>query len=482
MKHYRLNLSWLIAVTPLLANAQPYWRPIGLGPVGIWAIQNIFGDSVQDKLLAGGSFERLRNQNDTILGMGLAAWNGHRWDSLATRITDSPASSFQFLRYNGHLYTCGNYLMGLPNGAVNEGLARLNEQTMVWEPLECINPDGPGVNQLGPQQSQGSSIYATGFKASLCGYPEACVFRYDGTAFHEWEPWSPVPMSPNHDDYVGILIEFQGMTFMSGVYPNPNGSGFRYFMCHNGTDWEEVPGWNNAYHIRDALVHGDTLYVCGIFTQSSGAPGNLVAAFDGSAWSDMAGGLALTDPNAGLGTAKDLEWHNGRLYVGGHFNLAGGTPLTSGVAIWDGSAWSGLPGAFTNPPQMGNVNLALIRDLTFWRDSLYICGSFNGVDGQPAGQVAQFLGALPGAVGMPEAHGTSALLVSPNPTTGLLTVRGLSASASRIEVHDAAGRRVLQLAPFNGQIDLSAQPSSIYALTVLDAGGLPLARAPVVKQ
>lgn len=48
--------------------------------------------------------------------MDHASWDGHRWDSLATRISDSVAQTWQFLQLNGQLFTGGNYIMELHNG------------------------------------------------------------------------------------------------------------------------------------------------------------------------------------------------------------------------------------------------------------------------------------------------------------------------------------------------------------------------------
>ncbi|MBZ0206411.1 MAG: hypothetical protein K8H89_08805, partial [Flavobacteriales bacterium] len=173
---------------------------------------------------------------------------------------------------------------------MNKSFARLDESTMHWEALECTNPDiASGLVTLVPKEPQ-NTLYATGYTGSLCGYPESCVFRYDGSAFHIWEPFNQIP--EGNDRYVGTVFDFQGKTYMTCSLPDPvDGSGWVSFIRWNGTAWEHVPGWNTLSPIKDISIRNDTLYVAGTFTMADGGPGNLVAAFNGEQWNNMGGGL-----------------------------------------------------------------------------------------------------------------------------------------------------------------------------------------------
>ena len=462
--------------------AQADWKAVGRGTAGFSTeVQTLWGDSQLDRLLAGGTFRFIANETDTVETCGVAAWNSVRWDSLARRIQVPGGDSINqqigwFLRFQDDLYACGHFPLEYEPGLYTRGMARLVEQEQRWEELECISPPLSALTQLIHKNPDASSIYATGFADTLCSYPEACVFRYDGTAFHEWEPWGLIPPAPNN--YVAYVFDFQGYTYMNGGYSNPNGTGVKYFMRYNGTTWEDVPGWNNAYHIRDVEVQDDVLYVCGTFKQSSGAPGNLVARFDGTTWDDLDGGIAYLDfPPAA--TAFRMEWHNGLLYVGGQFDNAAGTPLGFGLAIWDGNQWSGLPGAFTTPPPQAN-DFSRVYDLTFWRDSLYICGPFNSIDGEPIRQVAQYVGELP-SMGIND-HGPPSLLsIAPNPARDNFLLRELPKGAMRVQLRDGLGRLLLNEQAGPGPFDISSLPSGLYHIVVADRFGLPLARAPLVK-
>lgn len=439
-----IGMLWLAAD---LLPAQPYWKGLGRGPVGPTEVQTLFGDSASDRLLAGGTFLSIMNETDTVLGVGQAAWDGQRWDSIAHRVQPigggSAQQTFWFLRFQDALYACGAYTFMTDQAVWNTAFARLNETTQRWEALECINPAMSALNTLVQKTPGATSMYATGYSESLCGYPEACVYRYDGSAFHEWEPWSLIPGFSSN--YVGYVFDFQGRTYMTGVFANPIGAGTRYFMRFNGTAWEEVPGWGNAYHIRDVLIHDDVLYVCGTFRQSTGAPGNMVAAFDGQNWSDMGGGLSLQAMPGGS-SAKRMKWHRGHLYVGGVFDHAGGQALNGGLAIWNGSEWSGLPGAFRTPHPV-DPDIAMLRDLAFWRDSLYVCGYFDQIDGAPVRGVAQYLGALPGGgTGMGASpQGGSALSCSTIDGGSTWVVALPDSHPWRLDILNALGQTVLTL-------------------------------------
>jgi hypothetical protein len=322
----------------------------------------------------------IKNDTDTVLGMGQAAWNGTRWDSLATRIqpisgNNSTAPTHWFLRFGGRLYACGFFGFQVPDGTWNNNLARLDETNQRWENLGCNIPFLTGITTLVPKEPD-TTLYATGYlgyASEFCGYPPSCVFRYDGSAFHIWEPFNQIP--DDEDNYVGTVFDFHGKTYMSCSLPDPTGPGFVSFIRWNGSSWEHVPGWNTLSPIKEILIHDDTLYVAGTFSLADGGPGNLVAAFDGENWSDMGGGLSYTwAPMSGA--ALDLEWWHGELWTCGLFNLAGGIPANS-IAHWDGHRWCVPPGVF----RQSNYNyLSTLEDMAVWRDSLYVCGSIAYID------------------------------------------------------------------------------------------------------
>jgi len=462
------SLMVIAAVLWSTAASAQYWRALGRGTVGPTEVQTLYGDSVSNKLLAGGTFRHILNTTDTVLAYGQAAWNGTRWDSLATRVQPDGGGelvqqTYWFLRFQNRLYSCGGFGFFDSSGQVNRGLARLDETTHQWEALECLNPNFGGMETLEPRDPQ-NTLYATGYMGTVCGYPQSCVFRYDGSAFHIWEPFNQIPQGLN-DAYVGTVFDFQGKTYMTCSLPDPDGSGFVSFIRWNGNSWEHVPGWNTLSPIKDISIHNDTLYVAGTFSLADGGPGNLVAAFDGENWSDMGGGLSYP-PVPMSGAVLDLEWFHDDLLACGRFIKAGNTDCT-GIAKWDGHQWCSFAGAIHD--EFGNN--ARITDMAIWRDSLYICGGINSIDGEPMYQVAQWIGGDAtgdcSTVGINEVRThNSTLSVSPLDEPGRWNVQFPKAGNWNVIAYDALGRPVGNWHVNGGQldIDLGSQIQGLYVL------------------
>ena len=478
-------MKWRILILGLLVHfsttgsAQPFWRAMGRGTVGPTEVQTLFGDTTTNRLLAGGTFETILNDNDAVLANGIAAWNGERWDSLGNRIAPSIGQTYWFLRFQGNLYACGGWGFLSSGGDVNWGLAKYEMGDEAWVELACANGNLTGPYQLVPKEPQGSSIYATGLGGTLCGFPQACIYRYDGTAFHEWEPWALIP--PDNDNYVGYVFDFQGMTYMTGGFENPNETALAYFMRYNGSAWEDVPGWNNAPGIKDILIRNNTLYVAGSFRQSLGAPGNRIASFDGTTWNDMNGGLTLsTAPNNG--SAMTLEWHHDKLYVGGFFDEAAGEQLGGGLAVWDGLQWFAPPGQFSSAPSLPNG--AIVLDITTWRDSLYICGGFNMIDGDTIRQVAQFIGSdndlLPVGLRQHIAPGQSTIF--PNPASETITFVNAPDRTREFQIRDGLGRCVLSGTWTRSPLQVAELRAGPYVLLLNDAGGAVITSVRFIKR
>lgn len=448
-----------------LNGATQNWELVGRGPWGSGNIQTIYGDPVRDLLLAGGTNAFMMNAEDTVLCVGQAAWNGSRWDSLATRISpwggsSSAMQTYWFFRFQGNLFASGNFPMILQDGTGNRGMARLNETSMEWEPLECLNPSTGGMSTLIYHETQ-NVVYATGYRGSLCGYPQSNVFVYTGSGFEEWPPYQQIPIPADNSDYVGAVFEYRGKTYMTGNFRDPYSTGTITFMRHNGASWEYVPGWPGGGNIKDYTFRNDTLYICGAFRMDQGAPGNMVAAFDGENWYDLGGGLTYPIPFNGLAT--DMQWWNDELVVCGQFLTAGGVPVDR-LAKWDGQRWCGFPGTLGTT---GTLN-----KLAVWRDTLYLCGSFNLPD-QPGRGVVKWVGGdnfepCSNPVGIHERPLPSPFTLAPNPTTGTLTLGQLPASARHATVRDLSGR-LLYRSRLNGStLDLAPLAQGTYLLSLED--------------
>ncbi|MBK7239758.1 MAG: T9SS type A sorting domain-containing protein [Flavobacteriales bacterium] len=345
-------------------------------------------DPIADRLYGSGTFLRIANETDTVLAFGMAQWDGTRWDSIGHRMYEIPGSTasqvYWFIRYNAELYACGAFGFFVEPDTANGSFSRLDETTQRWEPLDCINPVTSGLGGISPRHDEQDNLYMTGFSTSICGYPEAAVFRYDADGFHEWSPYQQIPV--DNGNFIGTVIEFEGMTYMRGIFRDPLSDGWCNLMRHNGSTWEYVPGWGTSLGaIKDVVIHNDVLYIVGAFREP-GTPGNGLAAFDGQNWLDFGTGLELAIA-PGYTSVLTLQWFHDDLYVGGQFTKAGGIPA-NGLAKWNGSQWCSLPGFDQEP----GPNPQSVPGMAVWRDSLYIVGAFTELEGQPFNRVAQWIG------------------------------------------------------------------------------------------
>ena len=109
--------------------------------------------------------------------------------------------------------------------------------------------------------------------------------------------------------------------------------------------------------------------------------GSSIARWDGAKWTDVGGGT--NGPVRALVVFDD--GHGPALYVGGSFTMAGTTPTPSGVARWDGNAWSPLPAGAPSP-----------TCLAVWDDgtgpAIYAGGSFTVASGAAGNSIAKFDG------------------------------------------------------------------------------------------
>ncbi len=473
----RVAVFWLALVTGAAAHAQ-YWKAMGKGTVGPTEVQTLYGDSASDRLLAGGTFLHILNEADTVLGFGQAAWNGSRWDSLATRIQEYGGNSAQptrwFQRFKGDLYACGAFSVPLADGNWSRYFARLNEVTQQWDTLACKVPTECSVTALVPKRPD-TLLYAVGYKYGLCGLPESGVFAYDGTSF---QPWAPYDLIPEYQgNLVGFVFHFKGKTYITGLFRDPLGPDFASFLRWNGTGWEYVPGWGTYYApIKEILVHNDILYVGGGLNSSNGGPGNGVASFDGETWNNLGGGVY----NANLPSntvVLGLQWFHNELVVCGRFTHAGGVECSS-IAKWTGQQWCSYPGEIR--AHWGNH--PTLYEMAIWRDSLYVCGGINTVDGDTMRQVIQWIGGdAVGAcstVGVEEAPATvAALQVVPLTEPGLWSVHLPTQGSWTLTAYNTAGQRVGQW-PATGAvpatIDLGNRPHGLYLLRARAATGVQL--------
>lgn len=135
----------------------------------------------------------------------------------------------------------------------------------------------------------------------------------------------------------------------------------------NGNSWNQL----NTSWIQDMAVYQGKLIAAGSFN-TIGNPAiavSNIAAWNGTSWAPLAGGGLNSKVN-------DIEVHNGLLYAGGDFTIAGNTPANH-IASWNGSSWSAIPQGGINGA--GTTVDALLSSA--W--GLVVGGRFNSVGNAP---------------------------------------------------------------------------------------------------
>jgi len=165
--------------------------------------------------------------------------------------------------------------------------------------------------------------------------------------------------------------------------------------------------------------------------------------------------------------------YNGDLYVGGHFDTAGGIPVKN-IAKWDGTSWSsvdvGVWGAIGGGIDGSGAFAA-------YDSSLYVGGGFDTAGGLPARDIAKWT--TPSAIN--ELSDNNYCKIYPNPSDGKFTIQWSvvppQADQWSVEVYNVLGEKVYAtpaLLPQSGggvstafQINLSSQPEGVYLCRIL---------------
>lgn len=169
-----------------------------------------------------------------------------------------------------------------------------------------------------------------------------------------------------------IALDASGNIYAGGIFKNTSG---KYYVSKwNGTLWAELgtgsASLNANSYIHNVVtdIHGN-VYATGNFTDAAGM--KYVAKWDGSSWSEMGAGISSSPVNA---LTTDL---NGNVYVAYADSIA-----NYFVAKWDGTNWVKVDGLDAN----NSINVIT----TDAQGNLYAAGNF--ADGNAEKYVAKYDG------------------------------------------------------------------------------------------
>ncbi len=310
------------------------WSAVGSGGVSNGEVRALasYDDGSGAVLVAGGTFTSI----DGVPASRIARWDGSSWAELGGGVVASSGATYV------------SDLAVFDHGA-------------------------------GPQ------LYAGGWFTSAGGVAVASIARWNGTV---WQPLGAgVLGAPSalavYDSGSGPAL-FVGLELASlnGV---PGAFGIARW---NGASWSAVGGglWN-ASGARDLVVYdsgsGPQLYAIGNFRKAGQLDVSGLARWNGTTWSDVGGGLTPTAPFASAGSTLGVFDEGGSpvLFAAGFAessSTSGG--IFRGLARWDGSAWSEVNGGVRGAAiefGSGGFNGVPIDAFASFGGKLYIGGGFT---------------------------------------------------------------------------------------------------------
>jgi hypothetical protein len=393
-----------------------------------------------------------------VAANAIARWNGTSWSALGAGITIvTPRVGIGYVRAlafapNGDLYVGGSF--NRAGSVAAAGVARWNGST--WSALGSGvgGPSIPFVEALAV--APGGDVYVGGNFTNAGGTAANYVARWNGSS------WSALGSGVN-----GVAEDFAlaptGEVYVAGSFSTAGGAAANAVARWNGSSWSSLglglhyPGGAAGRAFDIVLAPGGVIYAAGEFSQAGGLPASRVARWDGSRWSALGAGVGSAT-SALDGAYKMVLAANGDLYVGGSFDLAGGSPAPN-IARWDGSSWSPLG------TSLNDAVMDLTQDAN---GRLYAAGYFTATgDGSKA--VCSY-GIYDPALALASTRATAAAAAQlyPNPTRATVTLQlGADLPRQPLSLHDAQGHLVRSYPAPAGRsvsLDLRGLPAGTYLL------------------
>ena len=335
------------------------WVPLGSGlSPNRGTVSGIV--SVPEGLLAAGSFDMA----GTTRGVAnLIRWDGSNWLPVFTDGTNGLVNAM--LRHNGDLYIAGSF--SRIEGVQANGIARWNGTS--WEAFGQPLSDSSTNRSVNALASYNGELIAGGrfVIPSVAGTNN--IARWDG------DSWAALGTGCTSN--VNAIEVFNGELIVGGLFLSAGGiAGTSYLAQWDGSSWSAFAPGVTAGSTGGVLalqLHGTDLMVAGgpNFAVSGVAGSRGIAAWNGSSWSALASGV----PEGITKSIQRLASDGTSLFIAGDFTSVDGISGTSGIARWDGTAWSSVGGGLKKLAD-GTVSFSglWVRD-----DAIYASGQFDAI-------------------------------------------------------------------------------------------------------
>lgn len=319
----------------------------------------------EDTLYFGGNFTAVNGQPRQyaaairITDGALLPWNPGITGGSEVRVIKAQSNK---------IYIGGNFT--LVNGTMRNGIALTDAQANLlnWDPQLGI---GQEVRAIAFSQDK---VYLGGSFSTVQGNVRLNFAEVDSTG------GTPTGLNIPHTDIVYDIVIKDSILFTGGNFANAGGQP-RNKLAGIDLNSGSVLSWNplvavNFYgFIWDMHIHGDDLYIAGIFTGLMGTARSNVA-------SVHIPSLTLNAWNPGTDTYTfAIHVIHDTILIGGSFSMAGGQPRPAFAAFAPGS----------NTPTSWNIAPdAAVYTIETGCSDVIVGGSFTGIANQSQNRLAGF--------------------------------------------------------------------------------------------
>lgn len=420
-----------------------------------------------DNIVIGGPFA---SESDCPFDR-IAMWNGTEWTDIGGGIqTTGPnldKSVYVLAEFGGELYAGGcfnNWDNNISNIAKYNGTEwqRLNDSLYSFCVYAC--------------KREPNALYFGGTFTHILSLTEtetARVLKIDSAGLH-YIPF-PAMYTSNIDNLTGkihCLAEYNGELYIGGEFKSQDNPNINNIARWDGSEWHEV-GTGTDGRILDMEVYNGELYISGGF----GHAGD-IATISNNQGLIVPFGLAKWNNTAWLPVVDSLKWQNSfanaikvgiykdKLFISGSFEEINGQPAQR-VAYLDSTTW------VTN--NIGVTSGSFFGGFTTINDSLYGIGSVSA-NGIYLGYLAKYEPIIDTSTAIYLTNITTPypIEILPNPSTQQLYLKipHNPNELLHIEIYDLLGHKLLSKRQNAEQsIDISQLPNGQYILKLYDKQG-----------
>jgi hypothetical protein len=444
---FRRALAWIWILILSEKGFTQNWSSVG-GGLNDWANATAV---YKGELIVGGRFTGAGG----IAANHIARWNGTRWDSLG-RGLDGWVNALTV--YNGELIAGGSFTSA--GGLTVNNVAR-------WDGAAWTDASGGTNSIVAALTVFDNKLIAGGYFVDAEGLTLNHIGAWDGSG------WAPLAGGTGGTQGQVMALGVYGSRLIAaGFFTTAGGAGANHIAQWDGSAWSPLGDGVN-WIVYSLANYGADLIAGGLFATAGGVAANSIARWNGGTWDALDGGMGATA--VGYNYVFALTVYNGALFAGGMFLRAGGV-TANGIAKWNGSAWSDLDGGV----YYGGSNAYGVNTLIVYANELIAGGLFTtaGSAGvahlagwkEPASPVAA-AGDPPRCFRLGQNH--------PNPfnPSTVIPFDLLRPARATLTIHDRAGRAVRTLADeqktpghYELRFDAAGLPSGVYFCR-LQAGG-----------